>query len=45
MDAYWRATQFSLRGTEIYLHANPLLRKLLKREHVKPCQLETWGTS
>ena len=35
MDAYWRASNYLSVG-QIYLLGNPLLRKPLKREHIKP---------
>lgn len=35
MDAYWRAANYLLVG-QIYLYDNPLLKKPLKREHIKP---------
>src|SRR6516162_3021883 len=44
MDAYWRASNYLSVG-QIYLFANPLLRKPLKREHVKPRLLGHWGTT
>ena len=44
MHAYWRATNYLSVG-QIYLLDNPLLRKPLKREHVKPRLLGHWGTS
>src|SRR6476620_6782644 len=44
MDAYWRALNYLSVG-QIYLLDNPLLRRPLKREHVKPRLLGHWGTS
>ena len=44
MDAYWRAANYLSVG-QIYLLDNPLLRKPLKREHIKPRLLGHWGTT
>src|SRR2546421_532361 len=44
LDAYWRAPHHPSRG-QIYLMDNPLLKKPLKREHIKPRLLGHWGTS
>src|SRR5208282_862953 len=44
MDAYWRAANYLAVG-QIYLYDNPLLRRPLKREHVKPRLLGHWGTT
>ena len=44
MDAYWRATNYLSVG-QIYLYDNPLLKKPLKLEHVKPRLLGHWGTT
>jgi xylulose-5-phosphate/fructose-6-phosphate phosphoketolase len=44
LDAYWRASNYLSVG-QIYLLDNPLLRELLKREHVKPRLLGHWGTT
>src|SRR5215472_2454713 len=44
MDAYWRASNYLSIG-QIYLLSNPLLRKPLKREHIKPRLLGHWGTT
>ncbi len=44
MDAYWRAANYLSVG-QIYLYANPLLRKPLKIEHIKPRLLGHWGTT
>ncbi len=44
IDAWWRAANYLSVG-QIYLLDNPLLRKPLKREHVKPRLLGHWGTT
>ncbi len=44
MDAYWRAANYLSVG-QIYLLDNPLLRRPLKREHIKPRLLGHWGTT
>jgi xylulose-5-phosphate/fructose-6-phosphate phosphoketolase len=44
IDAYWRAANYLSVG-QIYLLANPLLRKPLRIEHVKPRLLGHWGTT
>jgi xylulose-5-phosphate/fructose-6-phosphate phosphoketolase len=44
IDAYWRAANYLAVG-QIYLLDNPLLRKPLKPEHIKPRLLGHWGTS
>jgi xylulose-5-phosphate/fructose-6-phosphate phosphoketolase len=44
MNAYWRAANYLSVG-QIYLYDNPLLRKPLKIEHVKPRLLGHWGTT
>lgn len=44
IDLYWRAANYLTVG-QIYLLDNPLLRKPLKVEHVKPRLLGHWGTS
>jgi len=44
IDAYWRAANFLSVG-QIYLLDNPLLRKPLRIEHVKPRLLGHWGTT
>jgi xylulose-5-phosphate/fructose-6-phosphate phosphoketolase len=44
MDAYWRAANYLSVG-QIYLYDNPLLKKPLKLEHVKPRLLGHWGTT
>ncbi len=44
IDAYWRAANFLSVG-QIYLYDNPLLRKSLSKDHVKPRLLGHWGTT
>src|SRR5579862_1047680 len=44
IDAYWRAANYLSVG-QIYLLDNPLLRKPLEAEHVKPRLLGHWGTT
>ncbi|MBS0203300.1 MAG: phosphoketolase family protein [Planctomycetes bacterium] len=44
IDAYWRASNYLSVG-QIYLFDNPLLKKTLKREHVKPRLVGHWGTT
>ena len=44
IDAYWRASNYLSVG-QIYLLDNPLLKKPLKREHVKPRLVGHWGTT
>src|SRR3954451_18774437 len=44
IDAYWRAANYLSVG-QIYLLDNPLLRKPLKLDHVKPRLLGHWGTT
>ncbi len=44
MDAYWRAGNYISVG-QIYLYDNPLLKKTLKLEHIKPMLLGHWGTT
>ena len=44
LDAYWRAANFLSVG-QIYLLDNPLLRRPLALEHVKPRLLGHWGTT
>src|SRR5215217_3262107 len=44
MDAYWRAANYLSVG-QIYLYANPLLRRRLKAQDVKPRLLGHWGTT
>src|SRR5256886_9368263 len=44
IDAYWRAANYLSVG-QIYLYDNPLLKKPLKRCHIKPRMLGHWGTT
>jgi xylulose-5-phosphate/fructose-6-phosphate phosphoketolase len=44
LDAYWRAANYLSVG-QIYLYDNPLLKKPLKRHHIKPRLLGHWGTT
>src|SRR5918998_2841050 len=44
IDAWWRAANYLSVG-QIYLYANPLLRRPLKAEDVKPRLLGHWGTT
>lgn len=44
IDAYWLAANYLSVG-QIYLHDNPLLKKPLMKEHVKPRLLGHWGTT
>ena len=44
LDAYWRAANYLSVG-QIYLLDNPLLRRPLEPEHVKPRLLGHWGTT
>jgi len=44
MNAYWRAANYLSVG-QIYLCDNPLLKKPLKLEHIKPRLLGHWGTT
>jgi xylulose-5-phosphate/fructose-6-phosphate phosphoketolase len=44
LDAYWRAANYLSVG-QIYLYDNPLLKKPLKRCHIKPRMLGHWGTT
>ena len=44
MDAYWRAANYLSVG-QIYLLDNPLLRRPLGNEHIKPRLLGHWGTT
>jgi xylulose-5-phosphate/fructose-6-phosphate phosphoketolase len=44
MDAYWRAANYLSVG-QIYLLDNPLLKKPLTLEHIKPRLLGHWGTT
>ena len=44
IDAWWRAANYTSVG-QIFLMENPLLRKPLQPEHVKPRLLGHWGTT
>src|SRR5262249_15162581 len=44
IDALWRAANYLSVG-QIYLLDNPLLRRPLTREHIKPRLLGHWGTT
>ncbi len=44
IDAWWRAANYLSVG-QIYLLNNPLLKKPLRKEHVKPRLLGHWGTT
>ncbi|WP_114854638.1 phosphoketolase [Brachybacterium sp. YJGR34] len=44
LHAWWRAANYLSVG-QIYLKDNPLLRRPLQREHVKPRLLGHWGTT
>jgi len=44
MDAYWRAANYLSVG-QIYLLDNPLLKRALRKEDVKPRLLGHWGTT
>ena len=44
IDAWWRAANYLSVG-QTYLYDNPLLKKPLKREHVKPRLVGHWGTT
>ncbi|MDH4225764.1 MAG: phosphoketolase, partial [Deltaproteobacteria bacterium] len=44
MNAYWRAANYLSVG-QIYLLDNPLLKKPLTLDHVKPRLLGHWGTT
>ena len=44
MDAYWRAANYLSVG-QIYLYDNPLLKKPLSKEYIKPRLLGHWGTT
>ena len=44
IDAYWRASNYLAVG-QIYLLDNPLLKKQLTIEHIKPRLLGHWGTT
>ncbi|MEE8238745.1 MAG: hypothetical protein V3R13_01490, partial [Nitrososphaerales archaeon] len=44
LNAYWRAANFLSVG-QIYLYDNPLLKKKLRINHIKPRLLGHWGTT
>ncbi|MGB7948307.1 MAG: phosphoketolase family protein, partial [Candidatus Binatia bacterium] len=44
IDAYWRGANYLSVG-QIYLYDNPLLKKTLTKEHIKPRLLGHWGTT
>ncbi len=44
IDAWWRAANYLSVG-QIYLYDNPLLRRPLAQEHIKPRLLGHWGTT
>ncbi len=44
VDAWWRAANYLSVG-QTYLFDNPLLKKPLKKEHVKPRLVGHWGTT
>jgi xylulose-5-phosphate/fructose-6-phosphate phosphoketolase len=44
LDAYWRAANYLSIG-QIHLYDNPLLKKPLSRDHIKPRLLGHWGTT
>ena len=44
MDAYWRAANYLSVG-QIYLLDDPILKKRLRPEHIKPRLLGHWGTA
>jgi xylulose-5-phosphate/fructose-6-phosphate phosphoketolase len=44
MDDYWRAANYLSVG-QIYLYDNPLLKKPLSKDHIKPRLLGHWGTT
>ena len=44
IDAYWRAANYLSVG-QIYLYDNPLLKKPLSKQHIKPRLLGHWGTT
>src|SRR3954467_10085033 len=44
VDRYWRAANYLSVG-QIYLYDNPLLKKPLTKEHIKPRLLGHWGTT
>ncbi len=44
IDAYWRAANYLSVG-QIYLHENPLMRRPLTQDDIKPLLMGHWGTS
>ena len=44
IDAYWRAANYLSVG-QIYLYDNPLLRRPLAKNDIKPRLLGHWGTT
>ena len=44
IDAYWRAANYLSVG-QIYLFDNPLLKRPLLEDHIKPRLLGHWGTT
>ena len=44
IDAYWRAANYLAVG-QIYLYDNPLLRRPLSKDDIKPRLLGHWGTT
>ncbi|MGK2924233.1 MAG: phosphoketolase family protein [Lysobacterales bacterium] len=44
INAYWRASNYLSVG-QIYLYDNPLLKKAMTLEHLKPRLLGHWGTT
>ena len=44
LDAYWRAANYLAVG-QIYLYDNPLLKRPLTKEDIKPRLLGHWGTT
>jgi xylulose-5-phosphate/fructose-6-phosphate phosphoketolase len=44
IDAWWRAANYLSVG-QTYLYDNPLLKKPLRKEHIKPRLLGHWGTT
>ena len=44
MDAYWRAANYLSIG-QIYLYNNPLMRRPLTQNDIKPLLMGHWGTS
>ncbi len=44
INAYWHAANYLSVG-QIYLYDNPLLKRPLRKEHIKPRLLGHWGTT